>query len=51
MPEFISNTITHWTGRDKSDTEAFEIIEKIINTRKLLLTYCPNYPRLQETDK
>lgn len=48
MPEFISNTLTHWTGRDKPDAEAFGIIEKIINTRKLLLTYCPNYPRLPE---
>ncbi|MEA4905172.1 MAG: abortive infection system antitoxin AbiGi family protein [Bacteroidaceae bacterium] len=48
MPEFISNTLTHWTGRDKPDTEAFEVIEKIINTKKLLLTYCPNYPRLPE---
>lgn len=48
MPEFISNTLTHWTGRNKPDIEAFEIIEKIIKTRKLLLTYCPNYPRLSE---
>jgi len=46
MPDFISNTLTHWTGRDKTDEEAFYILEKIITTRKLLLTYCPNYPRL-----
>ena len=31
MPDFISNTLTHWTGRDKPDKEGFEIIEKIIN--------------------
>jgi len=48
MPDFISNTLTHWTGRDKPDKEGFEIIEKIINTKKLLLTYCPNYPKLPE---
>ena len=46
MPEFISKSLTHWTGRKKSDKEAFEIIEKIIRSKKLLLTYCPNYPNL-----
>lgn len=48
MPDFISNTLTHWTGRNKTDEEAFAIVEQIIKTRKLLLTYCPNYPRLPE---
>lgn len=48
MPEFISNTLTHWTGRNKPDNVAFEIIEKIINSKKLLLTYCPNYPMLTD---
>ena len=47
-PKFISDTLTHWTGRNKTDNEAFEIIEKIINSRKLLLTYCPNYPNLSK---
>jgi hypothetical protein len=46
MPDFISNTLTHWTGRDKSDDEAFSTLKQIISTKKLLLTYCPNYPRL-----
>ena len=23
MPDFISNTLTHWTGRDKTDESAF----------------------------
>lgn len=48
MPEFISNTLTHWTGRNKTEESAFEIIEKIINTKKILLTFCPSYPRLPE---
>jgi len=26
MPDFISNTLTHWTGRDKPAADAFEII-------------------------
>ena len=46
MPDFISNTLTHWTGRDKTDETAFSIVEQIITSKKLLLTYCPNYPRL-----
>lgn len=48
MPEFISKTLTHWTGRDKPDSEAFQIIENIIKTKKLFLTYCPNYPNLPD---
>ncbi len=48
MPGFISNTLTHWTGRDKTDEVAFDIIKKIISTKKMLLTFCPNYPRLPE---
>ena len=26
MPDFISNTLTHWTGRDKPAADAFEIV-------------------------
>jgi hypothetical protein len=37
MPEFTSNILTHWTGCDKTDKEAFVIIENIVNTKKLLL--------------
>lgn len=45
-PIFISDTLTHWTGRNKSEEAAFSILEKIISTKKLLLTFCPNYPKL-----
>ena len=40
MPDFISNTLTHWVGRGKADEVSFDIIKQIIATRKLLLTYC-----------
>lgn len=48
MPEFISNTLTHWTSRDKPDARSFEIIKEILKSKKLLLQYCPNYPNLPD---
>jgi len=51
MPKFISKTLTHWTGRNKPEHEAFEILKKIINTKKILLTYCPNYPKLSKNQQ
>jgi hypothetical protein len=48
MPDFISNTLTHWSGRNKPEADAFEIIENIVNTKKLLLNYCPSYPNFPE---
>jgi hypothetical protein len=41
-PNHISNHLTHWTGRGKSDDEAFDIICKIVKSEKLKLSQCPN---------
>lgn len=49
MRSYINNSLVHWTGRGKSDDEAFSILEKIINSRILLLSYCPNYTKLPES--
>lgn len=51
MPKFISETLTHWTGRKKTEHEAFDVLKKIITTKRLLLTYCPNYPKLSENQQ
>jgi hypothetical protein len=48
MPDFISDTLMHWTGRNKPEDQAFDIIRRIVESRKLLLTYCPNYTDLPE---
>ncbi len=34
-PYHISEFLTHWTGRDKKDVEAFNILSKIIETKQL----------------
>jgi hypothetical protein len=50
MPEFISNTLIHWTGRNKPDEVAFEIIEKIINTKNFFLPIAQTILGYQITD-
>lgn len=42
-PEYISESLIHWTGRKKSDEESFEILKSICDEQILRLTYCPNY--------
>jgi len=34
-PEHINKYLTHWTGRDKNDQDAFDILTKIIDTKEL----------------
>jgi hypothetical protein len=42
-PNHISEYLTHWTGRDKCDDVAFDILEKIVKSKKLKLSPCPNH--------
>jgi hypothetical protein len=42
-PEYINEALVHWTGREKSEAEAFIILKAICEERVLRLTYCPNY--------
>jgi hypothetical protein len=44
MNKFINNTLVHWTGRNKNDENAFEVLKKIISSQKIYLSYCPNHP-------
>ena len=46
MPEYISDTLTHWTGRGKTGEQAFSVIKSILTNRELWLSHCPNYPNL-----
>jgi len=41
--EFISDTLTHWTGRKKTDEEAAQILKAICEEGVLRLTHCPRY--------
>jgi hypothetical protein len=43
MDNYINSTLVHWTGRDKNDENAFEILKKIISSQKIHLSYCPNH--------
>lgn len=43
MDKYISNTLIHWTGRNKSSDDAFEILKKVISNQIIYLSYCPNY--------
>lgn len=43
MDNYISNTLVHWTGRNKDDERAFEILKDIISSQLIHLSYCPNY--------
>lgn len=40
---YISNELVHWTGRGKSEAQAFDTLKTICDERLLRLTYCPNY--------
>lgn len=40
---YINQELVHWTGRGKSNEEAFNILSTIVNERVLRLTYCPTY--------
>ncbi len=43
--DYVSNELIHWTGRDKTDDQAFEVLHIICQERVLRLSYCPNYVR------
>ncbi|SPP65998.1 abortive infection system antitoxin AbiGi family protein [Nitrospira lenta] len=40
---YVSNELVHWTGREKSDAEAFAILRAICSEEILRLSYCPNH--------
>ncbi|HHT9106822.1 MAG TPA: abortive infection system antitoxin AbiGi family protein [Candidatus Wujingus californicus] len=40
---YISDYLTHWTGRDKSDKDAFKILKSIVSKKRLLLKYNPHF--------
>jgi hypothetical protein len=40
---YVSNELVHWTGRKKSEKEAFETLKAICCENVLRLSYCPNY--------
>jgi len=41
-PNHINDELIHWTGRDKTNDEAFEIISTIISGNELKLGKCPH---------
>lgn len=41
--EYINESLIHWTGREKTEGEAFGILETICKEQILRLSYCPNY--------
>jgi hypothetical protein len=41
-PNHISKYLTHWTGRGKTSDEAFDIVRKIVESKKFKLSSCPN---------
>ncbi len=41
MSSYISNSLIHWTGRNKNFEEAYSTLEKIINSEILWLSFCP----------
>jgi hypothetical protein len=53
MDKYISNTLIHWTGREKDDEKSFEILKSIISKQIIYLSYCPNYatPVIASTTK
>ena len=48
LPPYISNNLIHWTGRGKTEEEAFEIVKIIIDTNRLLLSSCPTTGKQDE---
>lgn len=40
---FISNYLTHWTGKDKDDTMGLKNLESIVSLKQLWLNYCPHF--------
>ncbi|NKF24801.1 abortive infection system antitoxin AbiGi family protein [Solimonas marina] len=41
--KYINEALMHWTGRGKSDIDAYSALESICVDRILRLTFCPNY--------
>ncbi len=42
-PEYINESLVHWTGRSKTENDALDILKTICEEQILRLTYCPNY--------
>lgn len=40
---YVSNELVHWTGRGKSDEQAFATLRTICEEEVLRLTFCPTY--------
>ena len=43
MKDYINNTLVHWTGREKDDDSAFDVLKSIVNNQMLWLTPAPNF--------
>lgn len=43
--KYISNELTHWTGRSKTDDEAFQVLKRIFESRLLKLSQCYTGPK------
>ena len=41
--QYLSDELIHWTGRGKSDAEAYMVLNTIIDEQILRLSYGPNY--------
>jgi hypothetical protein len=41
--QFISNFLTHWTGKDKDDEKGFKNLKSIVTSNQLFLKYCPHF--------
>lgn len=40
---YMSEELMHWSGRNKTDADAFKVLSLIVDEQILRLTYCPNY--------
>lgn len=40
---YVNNTLVHWTGRGRTDSEAFAALTSICDEKILRLSHCPNY--------
>ena len=41
--KYINNCLTHWTGRNVDENDAFLILKSICEEKILRLSFCPNY--------
>ncbi len=43
LPHYVSEYLTHWTGKNKSDEAGFLNLKSIVESQTLLLSYCPHF--------